>query len=43
MLNIPNHEWVFNQTNRFVNIIRVNKVLDSLSDQINQKFNYKQF
>lgn len=40
MFNISNHEWIFNQKKRFVNIIRVNKVLDSLSDQINKKFNY---
>jgi len=40
MLEIPKNIWILNQKKRFINIIKVNSVLESLSNQITQfKFN----
>ena len=40
ILAIPNKNWLFNQTKRFSDIIKVNKILDDLSLQIEKKYNY---
>ena len=40
MFEIPKDIWILNQKKRFINIIKVNSVLESLSNQITQlKFN----